>query len=392
MQSRYGSAVDYEDFEFGGPDPRTALTGNVDVDCPRVRNVCVTGFIPVVGFTYFYSAWLSQNKLGHKHLQHKFMAPALMAVLILMMTCYCWAVCRCWNRLASNVTCFVGCPIYGFYIWCVAFVTFVPDYDWMTFSTQLTTNLSIIFEVFSMLSESLLQIAVMIIVFVYRDRIFQALGIEQQSMVRAEWRDLSDPTFREREYIAVKVALTKLTGNIPAKDAGSMSNDLFINLQLGANENANTRVHNRIPAREGSTITVAINEVLQLNLPKDRNSSETLNVRLMDQDVVENDEIAVKVLTVREIYDKFFTPGSPSYSVDTDLIVSTRGVYFMDANGQRLSELDAPVTRIDFMFVDEGDAVLGLCVLPADQKAMEHLRPGAFGSIGASLGSMFAAP
>ena len=54
--------------------------------------------------------------------------------------------------------------------------------------------------------------------------------------VRAGWRDIADPTFREREYIAVKIVLFSLSGYIPAGDEGSMSNDLFLRLQMGTNE------------------------------------------------------------------------------------------------------------------------------------------------------------
>merc|ERR1719247_2506714 len=155
-----------------------------------------------------------------------------------------------------------------------------------------------------MISESILQIFTLVFVFMYRDRILKALGIEGTAIVRGGWRDMADPTFREREYIPVKVVITKVCGEIPANDLGSMSNDLFVSLQLGTNEKVNTRVHTRTPTREGRTITVHFDEVMQINLPKDVYSNEELNISLMDQDIVENDEIATKVMTVKEIYEK----------------------------------------------------------------------------------------
>merc|ERR1719247_1910550 len=227
-----------------------------------------------------------------------------------------------------------------------------------------------------MISESILQIFTLVFVFMYRDRILKALGIEGTAIVRGGWRDMADPTFREREYIPIKVVITKVSGEIPAKDQGSMSNDLFIKLQLGTNEIVNTRVHNRTPTREGRTITVHFDEVLQMNLPKDIHSTEELTISLMDQDMMENDEIATKVMTVKEIYEKFLTPGSPHYAVENDLVVSRKGLYFLDDNGNRMAEMDSPVLRVNLMFVDDGNAWIGMSVLPADKKALEHVRPG----------------
>merc|ERR550537_1835153 len=145
-----------------------------------------------------------------------------------------------------------------------------------------------------MVSESIIQIFTLLFVFIYRDRLLKALGIEGTAVVRGGWRDMADPTYRERENIPVKVVITKVCGDIPAKDQGSMSNDLFVSLQLGTNERVNTRVHNRTPTREGKQITVHFDEVLQMNLPKDINSTEELTICLMDQDIIENDEIATK--------------------------------------------------------------------------------------------------
>merc|ERR1719331_1563187 len=227
-----------------------------------------------------------------------------------------------------------------------------------------------------MLSESVMQIFTLVFVFLYRDRLLKALGIEGTAMVRGGWRDMADPTYREREYIPIKVVITKVCGEIPAKDLGSMSNDLFVSLQLGTNEKVNTRVHNRTPTREGRTITVHFDEVLQMNLPKDVYSSEELTITLMDQDMVENDEIATKVMTVKEIYDKFLTPGSPNYAVDNNLVVSRKGLYFLDDNGNRMTEMDSPVLRVNMMFVDDGNAWIGLCIMPADKKALDHVSPG----------------
>merc|ERR1719331_902614 len=241
-----------------------------------------------------------------------------------------------------------------------------------------------------MLSESIIQIVTLILVFLYRDRLLKALGIEGTAMVRGGWRDMADPTFREREYIPIKVVITKVCGEIPAKDVGSMSNDLFVSLQLGTNERVNTRVHNRTPTREGRTITVHFDEVLQMNLPKDVYSTEELTISLMDQDMMENDEIATKVMTVKEIYDKFLTPGSPNYAVENDLVVSKKGLYFLDSNGNRMAEMDSPVLRVNLMFVDDGNAWIGLCILPADGKALEHVKPGGFaGALRQGLGSVF---
>jgi hypothetical protein len=362
--------------EREGFDPRSIWTFNVDVDCPLVRYYCFMGFIPYVGFTYFYSAYAGESKFGMKHLQHKYWAPALIALSITYTSLLLAICCHCWNKLSANATCFLGCPIYFYYSWAVAFVTLVPNYDWLAFGSQFIDNASIFFEIVSMISESLMQIVTLILVFLYRDRILKALGIEGTAIVRGGWRDMADPTFREREYIPVKVVITKVCGEIPANDQGSMSNDLFIRLQLGANEAVNTRVHNRTPTREGRTITVHFDEVLQMNLPKDTYSSEEFSISLMDQDIVENDEIATKVMSVKEIYEKFLTPGSPNYAVDNDLVVSRKGLYFLDDNGNRMTEMDSPVLRVNLMFVDDGNAWIGICILPADKKALEHVRPG----------------
>jgi hypothetical protein len=373
-----------------GVDPRNVWTFHVDVDCPNVRYYCFMGFVPYVGFTYFYSAYMGQTKLGMHHLQHKWWAPALIAISITYTSLLCAIVCRCWGSLSANMTCFMGCPIYFYYTWAVAFVTLVPGYDWMSFGNQFITNASIVMEIVSMVSESILQIAALIFVFIYRERLLKALGIEGAAMVRGGWRDMADPTFREREFIPIKVVITKVCGELPAKDQGSMSNDLFVSLRLGTNERVNTRVHNRTPTREGRTITVHFDEVLQMNLPKDVYSSEELTITLMDQDMMENDEIATKILSVRDIYEKFLTPGSPNYAVDNDLVVSRKGLYFLDANGNRLSEMDSPVLRVNMMFVDDGNAWIGLCILPADKKALDHVKPGGpFAALRQGFGSVF---
>ena len=47
-----------------------------------------------------------------------------------------------------------------------------------------------------------------------------------------------------------------------------------------------------------------------MNLPKDPYSKEELAIGLMDQDVVENEEIATRVIKVSEIYKRWLTPGS----------------------------------------------------------------------------------
>jgi hypothetical protein len=266
----------------------------------------------------------------------------------------------------------------------------VPGYDWLAFGTQFIDNASIFFEIVSMVSESIIQIFTLLFVFIYRDRLLKALGIEGTAMVRGGWRDMADPTYREREYIPVKVVITKVCGEIPAKDVGSMSNDLFVSLQLGANERVNTRVHNRTPTREGRTITVHFDEVLQMNLPKDIYSSEKFTISLMDQDIMENDEIATKVMSVKEIYEKFLTPGSQNYAVENDIVVSRKGLYFLDANGNRMTEMDSPLLRVNMMFIDDGNAWIGICIMPADKRALDHVRPGGpFSALRQGLGSVF---
>ena len=79
-----------------GVDPRNVWTFHVDVDCPNVRYYCFMGFVPYVGFTYFYSAYMGQTKLGMHHLQHKWWAPALIAISITYTSLLCAVVCRCW--------------------------------------------------------------------------------------------------------------------------------------------------------------------------------------------------------------------------------------------------------------------------------------------------------
>jgi hypothetical protein len=270
---------------------------------------------------------------------------------------------------------FIGCPVYFTYIWMVLFVTFVPDYDWLTLSTQFMTNLSLMFDIISMLSESMIQIGCLILVFVYRDKISKALGIESAGLVRAGWRDIADPEFRTREYIAVKIAIFKLSGYIPASDEGSMSNDLFVRLQMGTNETCNSRVHNRTPSRRGMQATVVFNEVLQMNLPKDPYSKEELAIGLMDQDVVENEEIATRVIKVSEIYKRWLTPGSQLYTGDKEIVSSPKGIFFLDANGTKMPPERSPVWQLDMTFIDDGHAKLGMAVLPADQRALEYIHP-----------------
>jgi hypothetical protein len=356
-------------------DPRSILTFHLDVDCPHIRYYCVTAFVPFVGISYFVSAWAGQNKLGHEHLQHKYWAPALIGTGLMYWSVYFYLVCACWQSLSANATMFIGCPVYFTYIWMVLFVTFVPDYDWLTLSTQFMTNLSLMFDIISMLSESMIQIGCLILVFVYRDKISKALGIESAGLVRAGWRDIADPEFRTREYIAVKIAIFKLSGYIPASDEGSMSNDLFVRLQMGTNETCNSRVHNRTPSRRGMQATVVFNEVLQMNLPKDPYSKEELAIGLMDQDVVENEEIATRVIKVSEIYKRWLTPGSQLYTGDKEIVSSPKGIFFLDANGTKMPPERSPVWQLDMTFIDDGHAKLGMAVLPADQRALEYIHP-----------------
>jgi hypothetical protein len=95
----------------------------------------------------------------------------------------------------------------------------------------------------------------------------------------------------------------------------------------------------------------------------------------MDQDVVENEEIATKVIKVSEIYQRWLTPGAQLYTGDKDLVSGAKGVFFLDANGSRMPQERAPIWYLDLTFIDDGHAKLGMAILPADKRALEHIHP-----------------
>jgi len=345
----------------------------VDIQCPAVRWFCFVGFVPMLVLCYFYSAWANEEMT---HLQHKYYAPFLISVQIVFWSAYVLFVTKCWKHVSPNMSLAVGCPLYFELLWCTAFVTFVPDYDWMALGQETSDNLSIVFDVVEMASESALHVIILLCLYLYRTRIYRALGLDGSHVVRMSWRDVADPTHRERNFIAVKVAISYITGEMPACDEGSNSNDLFIQLKLGVNEPVSTRVHNRVPARPGKETIVRFDEVLQMNLPKSRSSSDKLYISVRDQDVIENEEIARKILTVEEIYETFFDcPEHDKFNtVSKEMVISAkRGITFLDDHGHVLDALRSPVKEFPLVFIDDGDARLGLTVLPADQRAVEHI-------------------
>merc|ERR1712216_503540 len=95
------------------------------------------------------------------------------------------------------------------------------------------------------------------------------------------------------------------------------------------------------------------------------------------------DEVARKVLTVREIYETWFTPDNhESYSADKQLISDPRRGLEVLHNGQPCHQGVFRDYKLNFLNEDAA-AKICLAMFPADVKALEHFtQRGVFGKLG----------
>jgi hypothetical protein len=205
----------------------------------------------------------------------------------------------------------------------------------------------------------------------YRERLFRFVGVDTVSLFRFSLWDLADPTYRERSFVGIKVAIKHVQGRLPANDATTRSNDLFVQVKCSDNEPVNTRVHNT--TRADGLRTVEFEEVLQINIPKDRSSMDKVYIVLQDQEILGSEEIARKVLTVRDIYDVWFDyDGNPdSYSGDKQLVSDPRRGLEVVKNGSPVYNAVFREYKLNFL-TDAAEAKLVLGMFPADRKAVEH--------------------
>jgi hypothetical protein len=345
-------------------------------------------FLPTLLVMYIFAGLLAEYYPGGSDaLQRKYAQPLLIGIWLSTVVLYV-ACCICaGSRVWSNVSLFIGCPIYYLLLWSAAYVTFVPGYNWVTLFDHMLANFAEVLGWMSRLTACAFNLVIFIFFMMYRERLFRLMGLDTANLFRVNFWDIADPAYRERSFIGVKLAICYVKGDLPVGDESSQSNDLFIQVKCGDNEPVNTRVHDKARVSDGSFHK--FNEILQVNIPKDTDSDEKMYILIMDQDAIQNDEIARKVLTMSEIYDTFFDPESFWYTVDKSLMVDPRyGLQLYRAGSPTPIPTQMAFKPFRLNFVDEdGEAEIAISILPADEKACEHLAPkGFFEQVGSYFG------
>jgi hypothetical protein len=343
---------------------------DVDVNCPWMRRICILLFIPTTLMLYFF-LFIIAEMYGSDAIQHKFYQPFLIGVLMLFTLSYGYCCLSAGERMLSNITLFVGCPVYFTLFYSAAFITLVPGYNWVTFFDNILVNMQMACDWFAKLTGMIFNLSIVVFVLAYREKLLRFMGLDTVQLVRLSMWDIADPTYRERSFIPIKVAIKRVHGRLPAGDASTRSNDLYVEIRLGDNEPVNTRVHNMTVAEQDCD--VFFDEVLQINIPKDRYSMEKMIVLVKDQDVVGAEEIARKVFSVREIYETWFNKDANYmlYTADKSIVSDPRQGLQIIKDGHVCHQAAFRDYALSFL-AESANAVLTVAMLPADARACDH--------------------
>jgi hypothetical protein len=322
---------------------------------------------------------------GSDEIAHKYYQPLLIGVMLTFVVIYCYCSCAAGERLCANLTLFLGIPCYFGLFYTGAFVTLVPGYDWVTFFDNFLLNIQVVVDWFSKLTSCIFDLAIIIFVYMYRERLFRFVGVDTVNLFRFSLWDIADPTYRERSFVGIKVAIKHVQGRLPANDLTTRSNDLFIQVRCSDNEPVNTRVHNHTRTDERA---VPFEEVLQINIPKDRSSTDKVYIVLQDQEILGSEEIARKVFTIRDIYDIWFDQDAnpDSYAGDKQLVADPRRGLEVVKNGAPVYNAVFREYKLNFLS-ESAEAKIVLGMLPADRKAVEHFHSqrGVLGKISTTI-------
>jgi len=129
------------------------------------------------------------------------------------------------------------------------------------------------------------------VIWKFKDRLFQFLGVENPSHVIGEFRDWAT-CWSMKRFHAIEVFIWKVEG-LPSARLHS-SNDVFVEVTMGYNVTMRTRVHHR------AGHTCVLKETLQLNFdPYD--SEHKLTISVMNQEVLGSGEIASLQLGAEQV-------------------------------------------------------------------------------------------
>jgi hypothetical protein len=309
---------------------------------------------------------------GSDNLQHKFYQPLLIGIFLLFWTMWCYSALSAGTRVLTNATLFLGCPIYFGLIYSAVFITLVPGYNWVTFFDSILMNMQTTCDWISKLTGMIFNLSIIIFVCMYREKLFRFLGLDTMQLVRFNLWDIADPSYRERAFIGVKVAIKRVSGKLPAGDIATRSNDLFIQVKCGDNEPVNTRVHNSTRAEQNAD--VRFEEVLQINIPKDQESQDKVFILIKDQEIMGSDELARKNLSMREIYETWFDAENfGSYTVDKSIVSDPRSGLQIIQDGQICHQGAFREYALNFLS-ENANASITIAMFPADIRAIEHLQ------------------
>eukprot|EP00930_Biecheleria_cincta_P036196 TRINITY_DN24834_c0_g1_i1.p1 TRINITY_DN24834_c0_g1~~TRINITY_DN24834_c0_g1_i1.p1 ORF type:complete len:361 (+),score=64.78 TRINITY_DN24834_c0_g1_i1:42-1085(+) len=129
------------------------------------------------------------------------------------------------------------------------------------------------------------------VIWKFKDRLFQFLGVENPAHVIGEFRDWAT-CWSMKRFHAIEVFVWKVEG-LPSARLHS-SNDVFIEVTMGYNVTMRTRVHHR------AGHACVLKESLQLNFdPYD--SEHKLTIAIMNQEVLGSAEIASLQLGAEQV-------------------------------------------------------------------------------------------